>query len=260
MHEYKKLNNQPLQFVLAEIRFSPVMEIGKYIPKIQDALRKHYPVTATKKEQTVQVQPGSIHVSNVDRWAMISADKKSAVEIDQGRLVYVTKDYARFPGFSERCQQALDTFAGIVDPDLLYRVGLRYSDLVVVGRDESLSSLVNEHFGYPQCVSSLGESKQQSSETYIQTKTGGLVIRTLYGNHNLTCLPDAQGLPIQLPSDQKPSERMILDFDHFWQANDEPVSFRTDDVIGELDGLHETSREAFWTITTDYARNEKWSS
>ena len=68
MTDYKKLENQPLKFVLAEFRFSPVMQIAEYIPKIQEALRKQYPIQDKRSEQTVQVQPGGIAVSAIDRW------------------------------------------------------------------------------------------------------------------------------------------------------------------------------------------------
>jgi uncharacterized protein (TIGR04255 family) len=88
---------------------------------------------------------------------------------------------------------------------------------------------------------------------------GGLAIRTLYGKHNLTCLPDVQGLPISIAVDTTPSERIILDFDHYWEAKDESVNFETNVVLEKLASLHETSREAFWKVTTDYARNEKWA-
>ena len=88
---------------------------------------------------------------------------------------------------------------------------------------------------------------------------GGLVIRTLYGKHNLTCLPDLQGLPISITTDATPSERIILDFDHYWEAKEESVSFETNDVLEKLAALHETSIAAFWKVTTDYARDTKWA-
>ena len=261
MNGYKKLKNQPLKFVLAEFRFSQVMQIADYIPKIQEALRKQYPISNKTSEQAVQVQPGgvAVSVSTVDRWAFLSANKKSAVDINQERLIYITTEYARFDGFSDVCKQALETLADIVDPSLILRVGLRYSDLVVIDDGETLSDLVNDHFGFPQCINTLGKAQHQSTETFLNTAIGGLAIRTLYGQHNLTCLPDVQGLPVQIKADPTPSERIILDFDHFWEAKEESVGFEINEVLEKLSALHKTSREAFWKITTDRARNEKWA-
>ncbi|ADJ27329.1 TIGR04255 family protein [Nitrosococcus watsonii] len=259
MDGYKKLENQPLKFVLAEFRFSPVMQIAEYIPKIQEALRKQYPIEKTQSEQTVQVQPGGIAVSTVNRWAFISADKKSAIEINQERLVYITAEYPRFDGFSAACKQAIETLVDIVEPSLILRIGLRYSDLITIDDGEEITELVNEHFGLPSCIESLGVARQHSTDTFLRTDMGGLAIRTLYGKHNLSCLPDVQGLPISISADATPSERIILDFDHYWEAKDEAASFKTNDVIERLATLHETSREAFWKVTTDYARNQKWA-
>lgn len=260
MREYKKLENQPLKFVLAEFRFSPVMQISEYIPKIQDALRKQYPIPEKKAEQAIQVQPGGIAVSTVDRWAFISASRKSAVEINQERLVYVTAEYPRFEGFSDSCRQALETLIDILEPSLIFRIGLRYSDLVTVEDSEKITDLVNDSFGLPvESIKTLGAPRQHSTDTFLNTEIGGLAIRTLYGNHNLTCLPDAQGLPISIKSDASTSERLILDFDHFWEAAGESVSLEADDVLERLSKLHKIAREAFWKVTTDYARNEKWA-
>lgn len=259
MNTYKKLENQPLKFVLAEFRFSPVMQISEYIPKLQEALRKEYPIPDKKGDQVVQVQPGGISVTQIDRWAFISANKRSAIDINQERLVYVTADYPRFEGFAEACSKALNSLIEIVEPSLILRIGLRYSDLVIVDEGEKISDLVDSQFGTPSCINNLGTIQQQRSESFLSTKLGGLAIRTLYGHHNLSCLPDVQGLPILIDADDSTNERIILDFDHYWEPAGDPVSFEADTIIEYLKKLHDISREAFWSATTDYARDEKWS-
>ncbi|RVU31743.1 TIGR04255 family protein [Neptunomonas marina] len=259
MKNYKKLENQPLKFALAEFRFSPVMQISEYIPRLQEALRKEYPIPDKKGEQVVQVQPGGISVSQIDRWAFISADKRSAIDINQERLIYVTADYPRFEGFAHACETALNSLIDIVEPSLILRIGLRFSDLVIVGEGETISELVDSQFSTPSCIESLGQIQQQRSEFFLSTDLGGLAIRTLYGHHNLSSLPDVQGLPVLIDRDDSVSERIILDFDHYWEPSDEPVSFEADTIIDYLTKLHDISRDAFWRTTTDYARNKKWS-
>lgn len=259
MSDYKKLENQPLKFVLAEFRFSPVLQIAEFIPRIQEALRKRYPIPKKKSEQAIQIQPDGVAVSKIDSWAFISADKKSAVDVNQERLLYITTDYPRFEGFSASCEHALAMLMEIVEPNLIFRIGLRYGDLIKVNETETLSELVTDHFGYPQPLHGLGSARHQTVELFLSTDMGGLAIRTLYGLHNLTCLPDVQGLPVAISADSEASERLVLDFDHFWEAGDESVNFDTADVLQKLSALHETSREAFWKVTTDYARNVKWS-
>lgn len=259
MSDYKKLENQPLKFVLAEFCFSPVMQIAEYIPKIQEALRKQYPTPVKQNTQSVQVQSDGITLMSADQWAFISASKKSAIYINQERLIYITVEYQRFTGFADSCRQAIDTIINIVEPTLITRIGLRYGDLAVVGEGEKISDLVSEHFGLPVCVKSLGAEQEYSTNTHMRTNMGVLAIRTMYGNHSFTCLPDVQNMPIPITADKTPSERIILDFDHYWEAKNESVSFETDVVLEKLIALHETSRSAFWKVTTDYARNKKWT-
>lgn len=259
MENYQKLKNQPLKFVLAEFRFSPVMDIATYIPKIQESLRRQYPIPERRNEQVVKVQNNDINLSTIERWSFVAADKRSAIDINQESLVYITSDYPRFDGFSEACKKALDILISIVEPSLILRVGLRYSDLITVEGDEKITNLINEHFISPKCIDSVGTVQQQSTNAFLKTDTGILVIRTLYGNNNLTCLPDVQGLPVHITTDVAASERIILDIDHSWEARDESVSFEANDVLEKLGTLHVTSRETFWKVTTDYARNEKWA-
>jgi uncharacterized protein (TIGR04255 family) len=257
--KFNKLNNQPLKFALAEFRFSPVMQIAEFIPRIQEALRKQYPTPVKRSGQTVQVQPSGISVSAEDRWAFISSNKKSAIEINQERITYVTTEYPRFPEFSEICKQAIKTLVDIVEPSLVLRIGLRYSDLITVDHGEDITNLVDKHFGLPSSIESLGGILQYSTDTFIHTDMGGLAIRTLYGENDLACLPDIKGLPIPIKADTKPSERMIIDFDHYWEAKEESVNFETSEVLKKLSSLHKTTRDAFWKVTTDYARNRKWA-
>lgn len=260
VERYKKLKNQPLKFVLAEFRFSQVLKIADYIPELQDALRKEYPIFENKKEQMVSVHNGNLEVLHANRWAFISANHHNSIDISSDRIMFSTSAYPRFEGFAERCRNAIDILIQKVSPQLLTRVGLRYGDLVQVtkGEGETFEKIVDEHFIFPQALSSLGKPNTQRCEVVLQTSSGVLLVRTLYGTHDLTCLPDVQGLSISIDNEPKLSERMILDFDHFWEAKEESVRFETDIILTKLGSLHETSREAFWKITTDYARNEKW--
>jgi uncharacterized protein (TIGR04255 family) len=257
--KYKNLNNQPLNVVLAEFRFSQVMQIENYIPSLQEALRKKYPISNQRKEQTVFVQPEGLLSLSLDRWSFMSADKKNAIDINQDRLMFYTSDYHRFENFTSYCKDALDALIEIVEPSLILRVGLRYSNLVKIGESEEPTDLIDSHFSFPTNINDLGQARKQQNELLLSTTSGVLLIRTLYGVHSLSCLPDLQGLAITLSNDQEPSKRIILDFDHFWEASEKPVSFESGKIMETLESLHEISREAFWKITTDYARSEKWS-
>lgn len=258
MSQYKKLNKQPLKLVLAEFRFSKIMKISEYIPQIQEDLRKKYPILKKSDEQSINVDPSGISISTIDHWSFVTSNKKNAIDISQDRMVYLTSEYPRFKGFEDACKEVLDVLVSVANPGLITRLGLRYCDLVEVDEKESFTDLVDRCFLPPMSINDLGTGHQQRNETIMHTNSGTLIVRSLYGNHNLTCMPDVQNAPIQVELDQKASERIILDFDHYWEPNEHSVKFITGEVLERLSSLHADSRRAFWKITTDYARNEKW--
>lgn len=259
MAKYKKLKNQPLKLVIAEFKYTPVLQIEEYIPKFQDNIRKAYPMMQESAEQVFQVQPNSIKTDLIKRWSFISADKLNAVDITRERMIYYTSDYPRFEGFSSKCENILDILNNVIEPELSTRIGLRYCDLVVPEDKEKITDLIDSQLTFPDTIKKLGVPAYQRNESLVNTKEGTLAIRSLYGKHNLSFLQDIKVLPVQVNQDPVESERMIVDFDHFWEAGDGIVKFDVSKVIEKLNNLHTISREAFWTITTEYAKDKKWS-
>ena len=125
MFEFKKLQNQPLKIVLAEFRFSPVTLIEKYIPEMQERFRKQYPVFEESEDQIVKMHPKNMSLQTVSHWSFVTADRVSAVNLNQQRIVYVTTGYDRFPDFQKSCQQAVSALTKVVEPGMMLRVGLR---------------------------------------------------------------------------------------------------------------------------------------
>lgn len=259
MSKFVKLNNQPLTFVLAEFRFSEVREIEKYIPQLQEAWRKQYPLSQERIENVVNILgPNSFETRATKRWSFISADQTNAIDVDTHRIIFYTSAYPRFEGFSAMCKEAIVTLKKIVDPTLILRIGLRYSDLIIVSKGETIEDLVQPQFAFPGELNDIGVPKQRTEDLYYETEIGLLVIRILYGELNLSCLPDIQTLPVTIKTNNETSLRMILDFDHIWNAN-KAVDFDMDTILDTLGQLHDKSRNAFWTITTDYAKETKWA-
>lgn len=258
MHEYKNLKNPPLKFALAEFRFSSVMQIADYIPKIQEELRKKYPIVEKGNDEQLQVETGNLSVENVYKWRFLSTNKKSSVDITHERLVYITEDYSGFDGFTSACEQVIATLEKTVEPSLILRIGLRYDNLILIDGGDTAHDLVSQNFTFMQDMEKIGIAQHQTTETFFRTSVGGMTIRSLYGENNLCCLPDVQRLSSPLKDNLPPSERIIIDFDHFWEAKEEPLKFKSDTILNKLNELHETSRWAFWELTTDYARRQKW--
>jgi uncharacterized protein (TIGR04255 family) len=256
--EYNKLKKQPLKFVLAEIGYSTTLKMQEYLPDIQERLKHKYPISEKTTAQAIQVQLGGIDLKTIDNWSFTSKDKKKAFTITPERLVYFSSNYDRFDGFLENCLEIINTINDISDFQLITKIGLRYSDLIEVPESMTMSQLIDEHFLFSSDVLDFGENPQQRNESFITTKNGVMAVRTLYGFNNLIMLPDISNLPIKIDGAKNSSERVILDIDHVWHCREESISFDLKKIEQTLDQLHIESREAFWKITTEFARNKVW--
>ncbi len=252
-----QLKKAPLKFALVEFQFSEVMEIAKYIPAFQDAIRKKFPLCANRKESVVIPQNNGVQIVELTRWSFLSANKASAIDVDQNRIVYCTSEYKNFAHFAQVCNESLAEFYKVVEPALLTKIGLRFGNSIKIDDHESLNALVDSCFEAPQYANPIGKVHWQKHESIIETQMGRMLVRTLYGENSNNCLPDATGLPINIQPDEKPTNRIILDIDHMYQAENEV--FDVNQALEKLDSLHQAIDSCFIGITTKYARTEKWA-
>ncbi|HDZ86926.1 hypothetical protein LCGC14_1327290 [marine sediment metagenome] len=253
---FVKLNNHPLLFVLAEFRFSDVRNIEEYIPKLQERFRKIFPFIEEKIGQEINLTPQGINISETKQWAFVNKDKSQAIILNYNRLVYMTADYDRFDGFKENCKSVINILVDEVAPSLLTRIGLRYADLIIKNNDEDITSYVQNSVCEKDFLSEIGNSKRQMKETLIVTDVGFLNIRSMYAESDISILNDNDNFPINIARKNEVSERILLDFDHFWQPEKEEdsLNFETDEIFRKLEVLHKPARQAFWHITTKTGR------
>ena len=53
----KKLANAPIFYILGQIRFSPVLKMADFVPKIHERLRREYPRGAARGTAADTVDP-----------------------------------------------------------------------------------------------------------------------------------------------------------------------------------------------------------
>ncbi|MEZ9008671.1 TIGR04255 family protein [Vibrio sp. 10N.247.311.59] len=264
MKEFKKLENHPLVCALIEVRFSSVLNLEQYIPQIQDKVRSDYPRFERDSEQAINVAQSGISVETTHKYVFSTKDKMSHFQLTPDRLVFMTKDYDRFEGFAERCQMLLSVITETINPALYSRLGLRFSDCIkssTPDNDASLMELFNTNsvFFAPE-LSNLGLKASHRTETALQVNDSMLVIRSVTGMTSMIAFEELmQQKYAELKPDNEKSVRVLLDFDHFWQDDENQKDFNVDAIVSSLHMLHETSRQAFWNITSDYARENVWS-
>lgn len=260
MTDFRKLNKQPLQLVLLEVRFSNIMDVSKYIPAFQDNIRKAYPITGEPMiSQSFRVSGQSLEVKNSQEWAFASKNRKSAVSIGESRFVLYTTEYPRFEGFADWVKDALNVVKEVMCPSLISRIGMRYCDLVKPEGNEELDKLVRKEMLPDLALNQFGHFVSHTTETVLENNDGTLIVKTLSGRNNLVLSPDFGSLPVKIEQDNEASLRAILDFDHFWQDNENQMDFDVEAVAQKMSAMHTHLRNAFWSVTSDYARNEKWN-
>lgn len=260
---YPKLGKQPLTLVVAEFRFAPLNldseELWSFREQL-DARMGGRAMQNTVQNARFEVDGLRITASPLLRWHADEAGE--SVQLEANRLIFSTTRYPRFSGFSRKVRELLAALRAAMPLKDLKRVGLRFNDAVVPEADEDLSDYLQATFlPWP----SFGEKPlpvaRHTTETVFSTPSGTLAIRALLGCHGQSFMPDVRDLfglksPIEVPDDRATA---VLDFDHYWQdANQATSEFNVDQAIKRLDMLHEPAREAFWNVTTDFARNEKW--
>lgn len=258
MTNFPKLQNQPLRIVLADFIFSEVLQINEYIPEFQESIRHLFPVVLRNKYQDIIHKQNEIEVKKSEITTFMSADNKEGVQLGVKGLVYFTTDYPRFDGFSERCKDFLEKLVAIVNPSLLIRIGLRYSNTVDLESNDNVKNFIASDYRSPSDVNNVGQVAVYKSEHRIVTREGLLLFRTVYGMSPSPLLPDLRSLPIK-HDDSENKRRLFFDFDHIYDIVDNPSEFKVAFIIDKLSALHEISRKAFWEITTDEAREKRWS-
>nr|WP_299245375.1 TIGR04255 family protein [uncultured Halomonas sp.] len=261
---YPKLDRQPLTLVLAEFRFSRLQASVSSLYTFQNKMQQVFGEVDEYSTHTLRLAPDGSQ-EKATGWGFLfrAEEGHSLVQVEAERLVYITTHYPRFPAFRSRCLEAVALLEEQLAPEKLLRVGLRYNDAVIPGLEEELDAYIDHSLLPPASLATLGHPLAgHRTETQIQTDTGLLVARALVGNHGLAVMPDLDR-PFQLAQSKAvPRDRLtaVLDFDHFWRAEKEqPELFTLERIKHRLIALHEPTREAFWRVTTDWARSEQWN-
>jgi uncharacterized protein (TIGR04255 family) len=264
MIDFKKLNNHPLVCVLMEVRFSSVLNLEHYIAQIQDKVRRDYPLFGRDSEQGINLTPSGISVETSHKFIFTAKDKKSHFQLTPDRLVFMTKDYDRFEGFAERCSSILSVISETINPTLYSRLGLRFSDCIkstrVDGEAELMEMFNTKSVFFSPELSELGMKASHRTESALKLADSTLVFRSATGITNMVAYEDLmQQNQLEIKPDEQSTLRVLMDFDNFWQDDENQRDFDVSEIAASLHKLHEASRLAFWNVTSDYAKENVWS-
>lgn len=217
------LSKAPLVLVLAQVRFSPLMAMGDYISKIQDALRRSgYPINNTTQVQEISFGVQAAPKSSVTwRWEFLSKERTYSVVVNQGFVVVQTSAYTDFDEFHERVVQAAEIISNVVGGLLVTRVGLRYVDLIRPREQDTwdqyvqagLRGFTGKHYVDPPL---------QLHQVSGATAVGQMHVRLIQNRNGAFLPPDLETdtLAFKIQPEIKHGELLtILDMDHFTEVS-----------------------------------------
>lgn len=255
------LHRSPLVLALAQVRFSPVLQMETFLPQIQERLRGTYPGFRETTSQEVLLSPedGSIASRKRTRWLFVDQGERQAVVLTPDFVVLQTSQYSTFDAFAEQLHEILGVVHEAARIGFSERVGLRYVDRIVPNSDEKITDYVYGGLaGLPSThLSAHGLQVSPTLGHYeVRAKThmgGNLVIRTFERpGDDIRMPPGLEEQDIQLPL--KPSGRntLLLDIDHFVHGRH---SFDPGGLMDTAWKLHDYADLAFRQSTTEHAMN-----
>lgn len=241
------LPNSPLIFVLAQVRFSPVLTMKDRIPEIQETLRKQgYPGFNTRRIEVETFTPGISGTSQVEtreQWEFLNQERTASVLVDHESVVLQTTRYPTFEEYLQQFRIALNAVQEHAEPTLMLRLGLRYVDLITPQEPHDLDSYIKPELR-GMALAELGPKRAALNEFIIETASWSkLVVRYVEGDSGFAFPPDL--LPMSLIFIRNPLQTKrfgLLDFDHY---SEETMEYTVDNILSRGWILHSALEKAF---------------
>jgi uncharacterized protein (TIGR04255 family) len=250
------LEQPPLIYAVAQIKFSGVGRLSTRIPDIQDEMRKAgFPRFTEGQVTTIQLgSPADTMIS--PRWEFLNRDRTAGVALLKDAVAFHVSRYIGFDEFCKHLRTALKIVQSSLGIELVERIGLRYVDVVWPEPRDGFASLVN-----PVLLGlddkALGARESSCFVNYIaQTEVGTLCVRALRRSDGGFLPPDLQlhqSLAFAVPTIVPGQSVLTLDLDHFQDLEKEPHEFSEEDILQRLWLLHDNLTSAFLSAVTPAA-------
>jgi uncharacterized protein (TIGR04255 family) len=252
----KPLNNPPVYFTIAQVRFNPILKLADFLPSIQESFRQaRYPDFVKNVSMAIQptMQDGRLVpvVQPKETYAFGKAAKTHGFLLDENALTFQSTDYGHFELFSEEFVDGLERVHSLVHLDYTERVGLRYLDRVApVASDPLAKYLAPEALGLSARLK--GEVSYSFCETLTQVNGAKLLSRVIARKGPIGFPPDLLPVGLELAPRFKglDGEHALLDNDGFVEGRE---SYSVETVREHLETVHTVIGVAFRATVTEYA-------
>ncbi len=248
----------PLVYVVAQVRFSAIESMPKYIPDIQDVFRKEYPRFVKSEIRNLRLNPtGPPEMSVSPRFEFQNKERTCGIVVQSDSVAVHVSRYSSFDIFCSALEYGLNTVHTVVALGLVERIGLRYVDVVRPSKGEALSQYVHAGFlGFNDADVGVRSSKRMSVYQG-ETEAGTLLFRLVQRDDRGFLPPDIEPSPLNHdePEVQQGELVTLLDTDHFQDLTKEPFDFSTEAVMQRLWRLHDNTDLVFRAAVTPFALN-----
>lgn len=185
--EYARFRRNPIQLVVTQLRYHPILKVGEKVPDFQDLVRGRFPAYSVQNGQSVVFQ-GMGQAASVNQQRVFQFDK---VPAESGRLALTTTslslesrrhvDRSEFQG---DMVHAVGALAGVCGPVSATRLGVRYINVIdrevisaALGVDVPWAELVTSEFRSVPTGLATPEGTVFSAEIRSAAGNGQMLIR-----------------------------------------------------------------------------------
>jgi uncharacterized protein (TIGR04255 family) len=261
----KKMKNAPVYFTLGQVQHNPLLDLGSFLPSIQESMRKSGYPDFKRGIQVAFNLPSTAHhdanqapqptLQKIERFMFSNRDNNSGFIMLPNALSFQTSAYDTFDTFSTELSRGLEILGTAIGGiSFVERLGLRYLDAVVPAEGETLKQYVApELLGLPSRVQDAVFAYAFSESVLIAEGVGQVVSRTIIQSGPLGLPPDL--LPESLPIAERfrgvNGEHAVIDTDG---SHTDRRSFDIAEISQRMGALHDLIIKTFQATVTDYAR------
>lgn len=250
----KKLRKSPLTYVLAQVRISQIESIADYVPKIQEVVRKDFPIYQEVNIQTIEIKDKTdSNIRTSLQWHFKDKESWTGIILDKQTITIHTSKYNGFDELNSKIENILDKFNKILDVSLSVRIGLRYINIIQSDIKEYMQPSL---LGFYEKED---DNFLTSVDTTRKTEDGFIKIRAIHPK-NVAFIHPGKMVPPDLVSsaDQLSfkhykdinDEYVILDIDNFYQKQ---LDFDVAKTTKVFSTLHKKIYETFCLAVTKKA-------
>lgn len=260
------LQNSPLVYVLASIRFAPWPLLAKKIDEIHDELREIAPLIQHIKVESIGPDGQATDGAVQSIWMLMSSDRSYGFHLAPDQFLVFSKNYSRYADFEKTLSEGLNVLLQQKHMRFMdvTSMGVRYVDHIKMSEQEKFEDYIDPSL-LPKAFDGLERVGGNVAGTY---KAGGseLRVRCIAQPEALSIPEDLIGVLAMAQEPGKPlqlstlnTNEILLDMDAINKFQPPERMDKPSTVLSQLNGLH-TVANAFFRhqdVCTDYAF-KKW--